>query len=105
MIVKDGKVWFCLTDACKALEIRNPRNVKKRLDSGGVHTMDTPTPSKNQHGEFTRIITMTYIDEANLLSLHLPELLRFKNPRDVKKRLDSAGLISNEGSTSLKNQY
>ena len=89
VIVKDGKVWFCLADACKALEIRNLRNVKKRLDSRGVHTMDVSTNSKNRHGEFTRITTMTYIDAANLLSLHLPELLRFKNPRDVKKRLDS----------------
>ena len=105
VIVKDGKVWFCLADACKALEIRNPRNVKKRLDSRGVHTMDVSTNSKNRHGEFTRITTMTYIDEANLLPLHLPELLWFKNPRDVKKRLDSAGLISNEGSTSLQKQY
>ena len=42
VIVKDGKVWFCLADACKALEIRNPSDVKKRLDSGGVDTIDTP---------------------------------------------------------------
>ena len=77
MVVKDGKVWFCLSDACKALEIANPRNVKKRLDSRGVHTMDVSTNSKNRHGEFTRITTMTYIDEANLLTLHLPEQLRF----------------------------
>ena len=66
VIVKDGKVWFCLADACKALEIANPRNVKKRLDSRGVHTMDVSTNSKKRHGEFTRITTMTYIDEANL---------------------------------------
>ena len=66
--VKDGKVWFCLADACKALEIRNPRQVKARLDSGGVHTMDAPTPSKNQHGEFTRTQIITIIDESNLYS-------------------------------------
>ena len=66
VIVKDGKVWFCLSDACKALEIRNPRNVKKRLDSRGVHTMDTPTTCKNGHGEFTMMNPMTFIDEANL---------------------------------------
>ena len=47
MIVKDGKVWFCLADACKALEIRNPRDVKKRLDSRGVTTSDVSTNSKN----------------------------------------------------------
>ena len=66
VIVKDGKVWFCLSDACKALEIKNPRQVKARLDSGGVISNDVSTSSKNQHGEFTRITTMTYIDEANL---------------------------------------
>ena len=66
VIVKDGKVWFCLADACKALGINNPRKVKARLDSGGVISNDVSTSSKNQHGEFTRITTMTYIDEANV---------------------------------------
>ena len=66
VIVKDGKVWFCLADACKALEIANPRNVKKRLDSRGVHTMDVSTNSKNRHGEFTHTQTFTFIDESNL---------------------------------------
>ena len=66
VIVKDGKVWFCLADACKALEIRNPSDVKKRLDSRGLDTIDVSTNSKNRHGKFTRSTTMTYIDEANL---------------------------------------
>ena len=66
VIVKDGKVWFCLADACKALEIKNPRKVKVRLDSGGVTSSDASTSSKNQHGEFTRTQTFTFIDEANL---------------------------------------
>ena len=66
MIVKDGKVWFCLADACKALEIKNPRKVKVRLDSGGVTSSDASTSSKNQHGEFTRTQTFTFIDESNL---------------------------------------
>ena len=68
MIVKDGKVWFCLADACKALEIKNPSDVKKRLDSRGVHTMDVSTNSKNRHGEFTRTQIMTFIDEKYWLS-------------------------------------
>ena len=66
VIVKDGKVWFCLSDACKALEIKNPRKVKVRLDSGGVTSSDASTSSKNQHGEFTRTQTFTFIDESNL---------------------------------------
>ena len=66
VIVKDGKVWFCLADACKALEIRNPRKVKVRLDSGGVTSSYASTSSKNQHGEFTRTQIMTIIDESDL---------------------------------------
>ena len=50
VIEKDGKAWFCLADACKALEIKNPRKVKVRLDSGGVTSSDASTSSKNQHG-------------------------------------------------------
>ena len=67
VIVKDGKVWFCLADACKALEIRNPRQVKARLDRAGVISNDgCSTSSKNQHVKFTRTQTFTYIDESNL---------------------------------------
>ena len=40
--------------------------------------MDVSTNSKNRHGEFTRITTMTCIDEANLLPLHLTEQLGLK---------------------------
>ena len=66
VIVKDGKVWFCLADACKALEIRNPRQVKARLDSGYLISVEVSTLSKNQYGEFTRTNTITFIDESNL---------------------------------------
>ena len=105
VIVKDGKVWFCLTDACKALEIRNPRDVKKRLDSRGVDTIDVSINSKNRHGEFTMMNPMTFIDEANLLPLYLPEQVGLRIPRKVKARLDSRGLISNEVSTNSKNRH
>ena len=54
VIEKDGKVWFCLSDACKALEIRNPRNVKKRLDSAGLISNEVSTSLQNQYGEYTR---------------------------------------------------
>ena len=66
VIVKDGKVWFCLADACKALEIRNPRNLKKRLDSRGLDTIDVSTNSKIRHREFIRTQTFTLIDETNV---------------------------------------
>lgn len=58
-----GRVYFNLSDTCKALSIGNARNVKSRLDERGVHSIDTPT--FNQHG--TEVMQkMTYIDEANL---------------------------------------
>ena len=61
--LNEGKEWFCLSDVCKALEINNPRDVKKRLQQRGVVTIDTPT--YNQHGTMV-MQEMTYIDEANL---------------------------------------
>ena len=48
VIEKDGKVFFCLVDVCRALGIKNPRDVKKRLDSGGVDTIDVSTLSNEQ---------------------------------------------------------
>ena len=79
--------------------------MKTWLDSGGVDTIDVSTNSKNRHGEFTRITTMTHIDESNLLPLHLPEQVVLKNPRQVKTWLDSGDLCTNEVSTSSKNQH
>ena len=101
MIVKDGKVWFCLADACKALGINNPRKVKTRLDSGGVISNDVSKSSKNQHGEFTRTTTMTYIDESNVFRCIFQRSLGKKNPIQVKASLDCAGVISMDVRTSI----
>ena len=59
----------------RAVWVKNLRQVKARLYSRGVTSNDVSTNSKNQHGEFTRTQTFTFIDESNLLSLHLPEQL------------------------------
>ena len=61
-----NEVFFCLSDVCKALEIANPSQVKTRLDSSNLISVEVSTKSANRHGEFTRITTMTYIGEANL---------------------------------------
>ena len=61
-----GETVFCLADVCKALDLANPSQVKMRLDSGNLHSVEVTTKGKNQHGEFTRITTMTYIGEPNL---------------------------------------
>lgn len=58
-----GKIFFCLTDVTRALEIANPRNVKTRLNERGVRAMDAPT--YNQHGAEV-MQQMTFIDEPNL---------------------------------------
>lgn len=63
LIVDEQMTMFNLADACHALEIRNPRQVKSRLSKRGVITADTPT--KNQHGTVV-MQPMTYINEANL---------------------------------------
>ncbi|MGM9698795.1 MAG: Bro-N domain-containing protein [Prevotella sp.] len=61
-----GNTVFCLVDVCKALGIGNASDVKKRLDSGNIDLIEVTTKGKNQHGEFTRTVSMTYIGEANL---------------------------------------
>ena len=66
MIEKNGKVFFCLSDACKALEIRNPKQVKARLDGAGLISNEGCTSLQDQYGEYTRTQTFTFIDEANL---------------------------------------
>ena len=64
VVVGDNqKTWFNLADTCRALEIRNARDVKTRLAKRGVVTADTPT--RNQFGAIV-MQPMTYIDEANL---------------------------------------
>ena len=59
-----GETVVCLADVCKALGIVEPSRVKERLDSGNLHAVKVTTKGKNQHGEFTRITTMTYIGES-----------------------------------------
>lgn len=57
-ISEDDKPMFCLADVCKALELKNPSDVKTRLSSKGVAITDTLTAGGVQ--------SMTYINEANL---------------------------------------
>ena len=61
-----GNTVFCLVDVCKALGIGNASDVKKRLDSGNLDSIEVTTKGKNQHGEFVRTTTMTFIGEPNL---------------------------------------
>lgn len=65
---QQDKIYFCLSDVCKALDINGgARNVKSRLKARGVVSINTVTPRTNQHGKTTeQVNAMTYIDEANL---------------------------------------
>ena len=63
---ENDEALFCLLDVCKALELANPSQVKTRLDSSNLISVEVTTKSANRHGEFTRTTSMTYIGEANL---------------------------------------
>ena len=61
-ILIGDKPYFCLTDVCKILGIKNSRDVKKRLNDDGVDTIDT----MENTGFAPRKISLTYINESNL---------------------------------------
>lgn len=54
----NDKPMFCLTDVCRALDIKNVSDCKSRLSQKGVGTTDTLTNGGIQK--------LTYIDEGNL---------------------------------------
>lgn len=53
----EGEPWFCLADVCRPLGLR-AKDCKRRLNSRGVVTIDTPTNSGIQK--------MLFVNEANL---------------------------------------
>lgn len=57
-ISASGEPLFCLADVCKALDITNSRDVKKRLSPKGVCIIYTPTSSGEQQ--------LNFITEPNL---------------------------------------
>lgn len=57
-VVENGEPMFCLNDVCRALDLKNPRDVKTRLNEKGVCTADTLTKGGKQK--------LLYINEANL---------------------------------------
>lgn len=57
-VVVNNEPMFCLADVCKALGISNVGNVKNRLSSKGICSMDTLTNGGTQ--------TLLYINESNL---------------------------------------
>lgn len=54
---RDGETWFCLADVCKPLSLQ-AKECRRRLNAGGVVTIDTPTKSGVQG--------MLFVNESNL---------------------------------------
>ena len=61
-----GEMMFCLADVCKALGIGNSRDVKNRLDSDDVDSIDVVTKTANLYGECSKRYKMTFIGGPNL---------------------------------------
>lgn len=57
-VIVNDEPMFCLADVCRALGISNSGNVKSRLSSKGIRSMDTLTAGGNQK--------LIYVNEANL---------------------------------------
>ncbi|WP_304178018.1 phage antirepressor KilAC domain-containing protein [Leptotrichia trevisanii] len=57
VVTENEKPYFNLNDVCEILGLKNPRDVKTRLNQKGVVISDTPTKSGIQQ--------MNYIDESN----------------------------------------
>lgn len=72
MTIRDDEPWFVLSDICRVLEIRNPRDAAARLDEDERGVVITDAPSKNQHGDFGSFQReMTTVNESGLYSLIL----------------------------------
>lgn len=67
--IHEGEPVFCLADVCKAIDISNHRNVKNRLDSEDVHSIDTLTKGGVQE--------LTFINESGLYDT----ILRSESPK------------------------
>lgn len=72
----NGEPWFCLTDICRVLEIKNSRDAKTRLKEDGVGSTDVIDA-------LGRAQTADFINESNMYKLvfqsRKPEAERFSD--------------------------
>lgn len=62
----EEKPLFCLSDVCRALDIKNPSDCKSRLSREGVVTAEGVSQTTNQYGTTTsQKVMLTYINEPN----------------------------------------
>lgn len=66
-VTESGEPLFCLVDVCRALGLKNPRDVKTRLKQDGVFTTDGVSRTTNQYGKTTeQVVELNFITEPNL---------------------------------------
>ncbi len=62
----EEKPLFCLSDVCRALDIKNPSDCKSRLNREGVVTAEGVSETTNQYGTTTtQKVMLTYVNEPN----------------------------------------
>lgn len=75
VITKDNKQYFCLSDVCKALDLKNPSKAIKSLNEKGLTKSYTLTNGGKQE--------LTFINEPNLYRLifrsNKPQAQQFAN--------------------------
>lgn len=97
---QNGEMWFCLADICRPLGIR-AQDVRKRLKTEGVVTINTPTNSGVQG--------MLYVTEGNLyraiFQSHKPEADRFTDwvTEEVLPSIRKTGRYENKPMTVAEN--
>lgn len=84
-IKPDGSKWFCLNDVCEILGIRNVGDVKTRLNTPYIDTIDVgvQTGLKADGTPAIQYVPMIFIDEGNLYNAignsRKPEAKNFMN--------------------------
>lgn len=62
----EEKPLFCLSDVCRALDIKNPSDCKSRLYQDGVVLIEGVSETTNQYGVTTsQKVQLNYINEPN----------------------------------------
>lgn len=67
-VIENNEPMFCLADVCKALDLKNPSQVKTRLKGNGLQTIDNQALYNNDGVSISKLgnTVATYINEANL---------------------------------------
>lgn len=103
---------FCLADVCRALDIKNSRDVRSRLDEGDVVTTDigVVTGTKKDGTEAIQIVPTTFVTEVGLYEAifisRKPEAKAFRKwvTSEVLPSIRKTGGYGTEEVMSLRSQ-